>query len=196
MRPELIGIVRNVFNDGAELVNRERSCILHFQKDVQFTSDKLQLSSRKDFKILANKWRSSQTDFEYSSNEKKLNKFITVCCSADQKRLQHWMNWWKARKYHIFSCYAPMTYFQTDMSEVVHAGDQSQNPKAVPIITAIFHDAKKALEQQVLFALHKNGQYKGSYDFRFFLQKSTLLSILLTVIFQGGGSSTFKRLQE
>ena len=73
------------------------SCQMHYKNDVNRTSLKIGDSYKDVFKNICHKMCSVTTVAEYNDRKKQLEEIASIF-----PQITSWINWWDARKYHIF----------------------------------------------------------------------------------------------
>ena len=88
--------IRKVF--GLEFVTTKVvSCQMHYKNDVNRASLRISDSYRDLFKNICHKMCSIATVGEYSEKKKQLEEIANIFPQSSS-----WINWWDARKYHVF----------------------------------------------------------------------------------------------
>ena len=96
--------IRNVF--GLEFAtSKVVSCQMHYKNDVNRASLKIGDSYKDAFKNICHKMCSVTTVAKYDDQKKKLEEIANIF-----PQITSWINWWDARKYHIFAGFRHLGY--------------------------------------------------------------------------------------
>ena len=91
------------------------SCQLHYKNDVNRASLRLRDSYRDVFKNICHKMCSVTTVGEYNKKKKQLEDIANIF-----PQISSWINWWDARKYHMFPAFRCLGYSNVTLAEMMH----------------------------------------------------------------------------
>lgn len=89
--------IQAIFNDGKEMVGKERSCLFHWKESLKLHTDRYIVSEFKDTHLaMCNKWRIA------TNSSDALGQFLAwwATCKAIDKnihKLESWLGWWHHR---------------------------------------------------------------------------------------------------
>ena len=103
--------IRKVF--GLEFAtSKVVSCQMHYKNDVNRASLKIGDSYKDVFKNICHKMCSVTTVAEYNDRKKQLEEIANIF-----PQITSWINWWDARKYHIFPAFRHLGYSNVTLAE-------------------------------------------------------------------------------
>ena len=103
--------IRKVF--GLEFAtSKVVSCQMHYKNDVNRASLKISDSYKDVFKNICHKMCSITTVAEYNDRKKWLEEIANIF-----PQITSWINWWDARKYHIFPAFRQLGYWNVTLAE-------------------------------------------------------------------------------
>ena len=103
--------IRKVF--GLEFAtSKVVGCQMHYKNDVNRASLKIGDSYKEVFKNICHKMCSITTVAEYNDRKKWLKEIANIF-----PQITSWINWWDARKYHIFPAFRCLGYSNVTLAE-------------------------------------------------------------------------------
>ena len=88
------------------------SCQMHYRNDVNRASFRISDSYRDLFKNICHKMCSIATVGEYNKKKKWLDEIANIF-----QDITSWINWWDARKYHMFPVFRHFSYSNITLAE-------------------------------------------------------------------------------
>ena len=85
---------------------------MHYKNDVNRVSLKIGDSYKDVFKNICHKMCSVTTVAEYNDRKKRLGEIANIF-----PQITSWINWWDARKYHIFPAFKCLGYSNVTLAE-------------------------------------------------------------------------------
>ena len=92
------------------------SCQLHFKKDVIKHSNKIPECYRAEFRSVCYQMCCAATVAKYNELKALLDEFAGMFSN-----LRHWLDWWHARKYHVFTPFRRFGYSNVTFAEAGHS---------------------------------------------------------------------------
>ena len=88
------------------------SCQMHYKNDVNRVPLKISDSCTDIFKNICHEMCSAATVGEYNNKKKWLEEIANILLE-----ISSWINWWDARKYHIFPVFRHLGYSNVTLAE-------------------------------------------------------------------------------
>ena len=88
------------------------SCQMHYKNDVKRASFRISESDRDLFQSICHEMCSISTIGEYNEKKKHLNEIANIFPD-----ITSWINWWDARKYHMFPAFRNFGYCNVTLAE-------------------------------------------------------------------------------
>ena len=103
--------IRKVF--GLEIAtSKVVSCQMHYKNDVNRASLKISDSYKDVFKNICHEMCIITTVAEYNDRKKQLEEIANIF-----PQISSWINWWDARKYHVFPAFRWLGYLNVTLAE-------------------------------------------------------------------------------
>lgn len=147
--------LQNVF--GKEVLSRVVSCEFHFKQSVQRHAAGLsQDDSGAEFICLADALLHAMSQSEFGVALSAISKFVLA-----HSQLKGWLDWWHARKTHVFRCFKPLDAPNSNLAEVGHAKIAAVGRPYMSLLEAAREDVAIALRQEAECKMFGSGLPTG-----------------------------------
>lgn len=149
--------IRDVF--GEDALNRCKSCDFHYKDCRNRHRNKLTNEEDKEmFTAITDKILYSASTAVYNAALEDLMAFVST---SETKHLKCWVEWWHARRHHIFRAWCPKGAPSTNLAEIGHSKWARQGSENLDLVTAAKEDVAESILQEKTVHQFERGVYSG-----------------------------------
>lgn len=98
------------------------SCQQHYKSNVNLVARQISYTYQHAFKDICFRMCNCATVAEYNTLKSDLDKYVAMF-----PNIRHWVDWWDARKYHVFPAFRRFGYSRVTLAESGHAMSRRTN---------------------------------------------------------------------